>query len=179
MPIGHQVQPNDVNSMINSFLKDSAVFIEDQIKSQWQQLQSFRQLLRKNPEDNFALTQVQNLSASLQQNIHSILKLRADSEFIMPETQQIVNTFQYESFEFTVDESWKPFITEADYDSFNNTSSFVGTVTYDRDANEMSIILNGKEYDFCNVPARKFEGFRGASSQGAFFNREIKGQHDC
>jgi len=43
----------------------------------------------------------------------------------------------------------------------------------------MEIILNGKTYDFCNVPERKFDAFEGADSKGAFFNREIKTLHDC
>tara|TARA_R110002020_G_scaffold42971_5_gene125362 strand:+ start:4629 stop:4763 length:135 start_codon:yes stop_codon:yes gene_type:complete len=44
----------------------------------------------------------------------------------------------------------------------------------------MEVYLNGEKwYDFCNVPERKFDSWKGADSKGAFFNRNIKGQHDC
>jgi len=43
----------------------------------------------------------------------------------------------------------------------------------------MEIILNGKTYEFCGVSERLFDSFEGASSKGAFFNREIKTLHDC
>ena len=63
--------------------------------------------------------------------------------------------------------------------TFNMPSSFVGKVTYSPDFQTMEINLSGKVFGFCNVPERKFDGFEGASSKGAFFNREIKEQHDC
>jgi hypothetical protein len=43
----------------------------------------------------------------------------------------------------------------------------------------MEILLNGKRYNFCNVPQRVYDGFEGADSKGAYFNRIIKGQFDC
>ena len=43
----------------------------------------------------------------------------------------------------------------------------------------MTVILNGTEYSFCNVPERKYDAFEGADSKGVYFNREIKTQHDC
>jgi hypothetical protein len=66
-----------------------------------------------------------------------------------------------------------------EFRSFTHSSSFVGNVLWDRESNEMDIILNGKKYHFCNVSERLFDAFEGASSKGAFFNREIKGLHDC
>ncbi len=61
---------------------------------------------------------------------------------------------------------------------FDLPSSFVGKVTWFEDLT-MTIILNGKTYNYCGVPRRIFEGFRSASSKGAFFNRIIKGIFDC
>ena len=43
----------------------------------------------------------------------------------------------------------------------------------------MSVILNGQEYSFCNVPERKYDAWKGADSKGEYFNRNIKTQHDC
>ena len=84
-------------------------------------------------------------------------------------------------FEFNeaLDEHWLNIIQEVRFRAFTHTSSFVGNVRYDQDLQEMTIILNGKEYNFCNVPERKFEAFRGADSKGAYFNRNIRTLHDC
>jgi len=68
---------------------------------------------------------------------------------------------------------------EADLTAFTGSSSFVGNVRYDADTQGMRILLNGKAYNFCNVPRRIFDSFQGADSKGAFFNRAIKGQFDC
>ena len=66
-----------------------------------------------------------------------------------------------------------------EFRAFTHSSSFVGNVLWDRESREMNIILNGKTYHFCNVSERLFDSFEGASSKGAFFNREIKTLHDC
>ena len=63
--------------------------------------------------------------------------------------------------------------------SFKQPSSFVGQVEYYPEDLSMEIVLNGKLYAFCNVSERIFDSFEGASSKGAFFNREIKTLHDC
>jgi len=52
-------------------------------------------------------------------------------------------------------------------------------VRYDQELQEMSVILNGQEYSFCNVPERKYDAWEGADSKGEYFNRNIKTQHDC
>jgi len=83
------------------------------------------------------------------------------------------------SFSENLDEHWLNIIQEVRFRAFTHTSSFVGNVRYDQDLQEMTIILNGKEYTFCNVPERKFEAFRGADSKGAYFNRNIRTLHDC
>lgn len=62
---------------------------------------------------------------------------------------------------------------------FDMPSSFVGKVTYTPDFNTMEIELLGRVYGFCGVPRRTFDAFEGASSKGAYFNRNIKGQFDC
>jgi hypothetical protein len=63
--------------------------------------------------------------------------------------------------------------------NFNEPSSFVGNVDYFPEDLSMEVMLNGKLYAFCNVPERKFDAWEGSSSKGAYFNREIKTQHDC
>lgn len=74
---------------------------------------------------------------------------------------------------------WQGILTEQRFRAFTHSSSFVGNVRYDQDLQQMVIILNGKEYTFCNVPERVFDAFSGANSKGAFFNRNIKGQYNC
>jgi hypothetical protein len=43
----------------------------------------------------------------------------------------------------------------------------------------MRVILNGKTYNFCNVPHRIYDAFEGSDSKGAFFARSIRTQFDC
>ncbi len=74
---------------------------------------------------------------------------------------------------------WVDVVKEQRYKAFTHSSSFVGNVRYDQDLQEMTVILNGKEYTFCNVPERKFDAWQGADSKGEYFNRNIKTQHDC
>jgi hypothetical protein len=96
--------------------------------------------------------------------------------------EEIPLDVQTDSF-FTFSESeiqWRDAIQDNPrFEAFTSSSSFVGNVRYDSETQEMSMVLNGKRYTFCNVPKRKFEALRGAGSVGAAFNREIKGQHDC
>ena len=83
-------------------------------------------------------------------------------------------------FEFKESASeWQDVIKEQRYKAFTHTSSFVGNVRYDQELQEMSVILNGQEYSFCNVPERKYDAWEGADSKGEYFNRNIKTQHDC
>ena len=93
-----------------------------------------------------------------------------------PEVAQIPRGF--ELFELC-EHKGKELLREVDFDAFTHSSSFIGNVRYDNDSQEMKIILCGKEYDFCTVPRRQFDGFEGATSKGKFFNDEIKGHHDC
>lgn len=62
---------------------------------------------------------------------------------------------------------------------FDAASSFVGRVNYTPELQTMEITLNGKRYDYCSIPERIFDSFKGASSKGAFYNREIKGIYMC
>ena len=63
--------------------------------------------------------------------------------------------------------------------TFDQSSSFVGQVTYTPDLNTMEINLNGKVYGFCGVPERIFDAFEAAPSKGAYFGRSIRGQFNC
>jgi len=83
-------------------------------------------------------------------------------------------------FSFTEPRSaWADVIQEAQFRAFTHSSTFVGNVLYDDESKHMQIILNGKTYDFCGVASRTYDSFEGASSKGAFFNRNIKGQFNC
>lgn len=62
--------------------------------------------------------------------------------------------------------------------SFDLPSSFVGKVTWFEDGT-MTIELNGRIFNYCNVPRRVFESFKGAGSKGAFFVRNIRGIYEC
>lgn len=63
--------------------------------------------------------------------------------------------------------------------AFQHSSSVVGVVVYNPDMNSMQVVLSGKEYNYCNVPFRIFQSFKGAASKGAYYNRSIKGQYLC
>jgi len=63
--------------------------------------------------------------------------------------------------------------------TFNQTSTFVGTVTYTPELQVMEIALSGRQYNYCRVPQRTYDGFRGAPSKGQYYNRNIKGQFNC
>ena len=63
--------------------------------------------------------------------------------------------------------------------TFQNPSSFVGLVTYFPDTQDMIVVLSDKPYNYCNVPQRTFDAFKGADSPGAFYNRNIKGILVC
>jgi len=63
--------------------------------------------------------------------------------------------------------------------AFTNSSSFVGNMRYDQEEQSMTGILSGKHYKWCDIPERIFDGFQGAGSAGAYFNRAVKGQFDC
>ena len=101
---------------------------------------------------------------------------RADIDKKKKKIAKVPNGFEFKE---ALDEHWLNIIQEVRFRAFTHTSSFVGNVRYDQDLQEMTIILNGKEYNFCNVPERKFEAFRGADSKGAYFNRNIRTLHDC
>ncbi len=63
--------------------------------------------------------------------------------------------------------------------AFTHSSSFIGNVRYNTETLEMRILLNGKAYNFCNVPRRVYDAFEGAGSKGAFFARNIRTLYDC
>jgi len=70
-------------------------------------------------------------------------------------------------------------VTDPILKAFTASSSFVGNVRYNRETQGMRILLNGKPFNFCNVPERVFDAFEGANSKGAFFARNIRTQFDC
>lgn len=69
------------------------------------------------------------------------------------------------------------FLTDRE-DSFDMPSSFIGKVVYFEDQT-MTISIGGRIFNYCNVPRRTFESFKGADSKGAFFSRNIRNQLEC
>ncbi len=63
-------------------------------------------------------------------------------------------------------------------DSFQAPSSVIGKVVWFEDQT-MTIEINGRVFNYCGVPRRVFESFKGADSKGAFFVRSIRGIFEC
>lgn len=63
--------------------------------------------------------------------------------------------------------------------SFDEPSTVIGRVIYTPELQTMEIELPGQTYNYCGVPERIFDSFKGAGSKGAFYNREIKGIFTC
>lgn len=77
-------------------------------------------------------------------------------------------------------EEWKEALSDSPrFEGYTGSSSFVGNMRYDRDTRGLTMKLNGKSYNFCDVPERKWSDLKGATSIGKAFNDIVKGQHDC
>jgi len=61
-------------------------------------------------------------------------------------------------------------------ENFEHPSSWIGTVTWNPETLEATVVMNGKVYNHSGVGGRDFESFRGAPSKGAHWNRFWKGQ---
>lgn len=199
----------DVNTRINDFMKSTASFLEIEIKNKSEELELFKKIINIDPNNQIVTSQMQQLQADMQIDIKSLLQLRKDSEFMMPDTKKIIkaeglcpdcgetkedvtlvgptdraqiNKKKKRKLIFSFKETisdWQDVVTEQRFKAFTSSSSFVGNVRYDQDNQSMVMILNGESYNFCNVPERKFDVLEGATSVGKAFNDEIKGQHDC
>ncbi len=203
--------------IITKFMSELSTFLELEIKSKWETLELYKQILQTNPDDQLATQQVNTNIEELRGLIKSLLDVRKDSEFINPDTVNIIQSIESicphcgefkkkeqvtlvgpfdrpaikkkkkkashvrKKFEFTFKGNTKEWSTilKEELKTFDQASSFIGTVVYDDERQEMFITIGPTVYTFCNVPERKFDGFEGAGSKGAFFNREIKEQHNC
>lgn len=59
-------------------------------------------------------------------------------------------------------------------------SSVIDRIAYDDEAATLCIVFRGTgTYHYFDVPAEVFDGFRHASSVGAFFNEHIKDRFRC
>jgi hypothetical protein len=57
-------------------------------------------------------------------------------------------------------------------------SSMISSAEYDEETQDLDIYFpNGKIYRFSLVPLEIVEGFKNASSQGKYFNANIKGKY--
>ena len=63
--------------------------------------------------------------------------------------------------------------------TFEESSVVIGEVTYFPDDSTMIAELSGKAYNYCSVPQRVFEAWKGAASKGKFYNEQIKANFDC
>lgn len=62
----------------------------------------------------------------------------------------------------------------------NVISKTIKAVGYNSPTQRMKIqFIEGKTYDFCNVPQRIFDGLRQASSKGAYYNDHIRDHYHC
>jgi transposase len=199
MSVTSDISPDiPVNAMINNVVRDTAIFLETEIKRLWETRELFKKILKMDPDNANAQQQIQELTAQLQTDIKALLDLRRDSEFLSDDMAVIIRnegfcpdcgeknehvgqTTHQRSFDFNESfEDWRDVaLTEQRFKAFTHSSSFVGNVRYDSDTNKMTMVLNGESYDFCDVPERKFDALEGATSVGKTFNDTIKGQHDC
>ena len=87
------------------------------------------------------------------------------------------------SFEFNeASKEWvgsKIYTDAAKFLQFDQPSSFVGNVVYEKATEELQIVLGDSVYNFCSVPRIIYDGFRKASSKGKYFNSFIKELWDC
>jgi len=84
----------DVNGMIHDFMSDMSVFLESQIKAHFETLQLYQSIIKGNPNDTVATQQADVLFSELQEMIQSLMELRKDSEFLMPEIKGIISSME-------------------------------------------------------------------------------------
>lgn len=63
--------------------------------------------------------------------------------------------------------------------AFDESSSVVGEVIYNPDTSTMTAELQGRIYNYCSVPERVYQAWKGAASKGKFYNEQIKANFDC
>lgn len=60
------------------------------------------------------------------------------------------------------------------------SSSAILAVGYDAQSRRMKItFVQGRTYDFCDVPQHVFDGLLRASSKGTYYNDRIKDRYQC
>jgi len=76
-------------------------------------------------------------------------------------------------------EEWRD-VFNADINFFDQASSFIGTVQYDTEKQQLFIEMNGTTYVYCFVPEFIFTEFRdGRRSKGKYFNEVINHRFQC
>ena len=69
-----------------------------------------------------------------------------------------------------------PLVAQECYD-LSARSSWISSVCYNQGT--MSISMNGKRYNFCQVPYEVFQGMLRASSPGSYYDSYIRGRYTC
>lgn len=110
----------------------------------------------------------------------AIALLAVKNPRLIPNNPRILN------FSFIEDKSeWEESVygdirLNAEIEFFRQSSSFVGEVQYDTEAQQLFIDLNGRTYVFCNVPQFIYDEFKdGRRSKGRYFNQVLKGGFQC
>ena len=55
-------------------------------------------------------------------------------------------------------------------------SSFVEAISYDLKEHTVGVTVQGKDYEYANVPFNSFREFVNSESKGQFYNRYVKGK---
>lgn len=80
--------------IITQFMSELSTFLEMEIKSKWDTLGLYKQILKSNPEDQVATEQINTNVEELRNLIKSLLDVRKDSEFMNPDTANIIQSIE-------------------------------------------------------------------------------------
>ena len=88
-----KIQP-EPDVIITKFMSELSTFLELEIKSKWETLELYKQILKTNPDDQIANQQVTTNIEELRGLIKSLLDVRKDSEFTNPNMANIIQSIE-------------------------------------------------------------------------------------
>jgi len=80
--------------IITKFMSELSTFLEMEIKSKWDTLELYKQILQSNPDDQTATQQINTNIEELRGLIKSLLDVRKDSEFTNPDMSNIIQSIE-------------------------------------------------------------------------------------
>ena len=80
--------------IITKFMSELSTFLELEIKSKWETLELYKQILQSNPDDQIATEQVNTNIEELRGLIKSLMDVRKDSELINPDMANIIQSIE-------------------------------------------------------------------------------------